>query len=159
MIQGVLGAIWWPLWVIWRISSHFGSIFSRFGIPPDPILGRFWLFLLIVFCFASFKNQSQNLSTYTFFHENCSKRKFSSKPFLQEIITRPAVTQAKQDAQTTKPPDLQLGFGGMRGAFEFKSSRSRKSMKAKMHGKTKPRQERIVDIRNVTDKSSIFSQN
>ena len=33
-------------------------------------------------------------------------------------MPRPAVTQAKQDAQTTKPLDLQLGFGGMRGAFE-----------------------------------------
>ena len=41
----------------------------------------------------------------------------------------------------------------------FKSSRLRKSMKAKMHGKTKPRQERIVDIRNATDKSSILSRN
>ena len=39
----------------------------------------------------------------------------------------------------------------------FKSSISRKSMKAKTHGKTKPRQERIVDIRNMTDKSSILN--
>ena len=104
--------------MIWSISSHFGSICGRFGIPPDPILVRFWLFLLAVVCFAIFENQSQNISTYNFFHENCSKMKFSSKPFLQEIMPRPAVTQAKQDAQTTKPLDLQLAFGGMRGAFE-----------------------------------------
>ena len=30
---------------------------------------------------------------------------------------------------------------------QFKSSMARESMKAKMHGKTKPRQERIVDVR------------
>ena len=35
----------------------------------------------------------------------------------------------------------------------------RQSMKPKTYGKTKPRQERIVDIRNVTDKSSIFNRN
>ena len=39
---------------------------------------------------------------------------------------------------------------------QFKSSISRKSMKAKTHGITKPRQERIVSIRNMTDKFSIF---
>ena len=41
---------------------------------------------------------------------------------------------------------------------QFKNSTARKSMKAKTHGKTKPRQERIVDLRNMTDKSSILSQ-
>ena len=44
---------------------------------------------------------------------------------------------------------------------QFKSLIARKSMKAKTHGKTKPRQERverIVDIRNMTDTSSISSR-
>ena len=36
---------------------------------------------------------------------------------------------------------------------------ARKSIKPKTYGKTKPRQERIVDIRNMTDKSSILNRN
>ena len=40
----------------------------------------------------------------------------------------------------------------------FKSSISRKCMKAKTHGNTKPRQERIVDIRNMLE-SLILSRN
>ena len=35
---------------------------------------------------------------------------------------------------------------------QFKSLIARESMKAETHGKTKPRQERMVSIRNMTDK-------
>ena len=42
---------------------------------------------------------------------------------------------------------------------QFNGLIARKSMKPKTYGKTKPRQERIVDIRNMTDKSSILNQN
>ena len=41
---------------------------------------------------------------------------------------------------------------------QFKTFIARKSMKAKTHGKTKPRQKRIVDIRNMTNESSILSR-
>ena len=41
---------------------------------------------------------------------------------------------------------------------QFNSLIARKSMKPKTYGKTKPRQERIVDIRNMTDKSSILNR-
>ena len=40
---------------------------------------------------------------------------------------------------------------------QFKSLIARKSMKPKTYGKTKPRQERIIDIRGMTDKSSILN--
>ena len=36
---------------------------------------------------------------------------------------------------------------------------ARKSMKPNTYGKTKPRQERIVDIRHMSDKSSILNRN
>ena len=42
---------------------------------------------------------------------------------------------------------------------QFKSSIARKSMKPDTYGKTKPRQERIEDIRNMSDKSSILNLN
>ena len=41
---------------------------------------------------------------------------------------------------------------------EFNSLIARESMKPKTYGKTKPRQERILDIRNMTDKSSILNR-
>ena len=40
---------------------------------------------------------------------------------------------------------------------QFKSFTARKCMKAKTHEKIKPRQERMVDIRNVTDQSSVLN--
>ena len=45
--------------MIQRICFDFGSIFGRSGVPPDPILGRFWLFLglffaLLLCCLAAF---------------------------------------------------------------------------------------------------------
>ena len=40
---------------------------------------------------------------------------------------------------------------------QFNSLIARKSIKPKTYGKTKPRQERILDIRNMIDKSSILS--
>ena len=40
---------------------------------------------------------------------------------------------------------------------QFNSLILRKSIKPKTHAKTKPRQERIVDIRNMTDKTSILN--
>ena len=42
---------------------------------------------------------------------------------------------------------------------QFNSLIARTSIKPKTYGKTKPRQERIVDIRNMIDKSSISNQN
>ena len=42
---------------------------------------------------------------------------------------------------------------------QFNSLIARKSIKPKTYGKTKPRQERIVDIRNMTDKSAILNRN
>ena len=41
---------------------------------------------------------------------------------------------------------------------QFKSFIARESMKAETQGKTKPRQDRIVDIRNTIDISSILSR-
>ena len=38
---------------------------------------------------------------------------------------------------------------------QFNSLIARKSVKPKTYGNTKPREERIVDIRNMIDKSSI----
>ena len=42
---------------------------------------------------------------------------------------------------------------------QLKNLVARKSMKGRTHGKTKPRQERIVSIRNMTGKFSIFCRN
>ena len=42
---------------------------------------------------------------------------------------------------------------------QFNSLIARKSMKPKTYGNTKPRQDRIVDIRSMTDKSSILNLN
>ena len=39
---------------------------------------------------------------------------------------------------------------------QFNSLIARKSIKPKTYGKTKPRQEKIIDIRSMTDKSSIL---
>ena len=52
-----------------------------------------------------------------------------------------------------------MTYGRRLADQQLKSLIARESIKAKTHGKTKPRQERIVDIRNVIDKSSIFSRN
>ena len=41
---------------------------------------------------------------------------------------------------------------------QFNSLIARKSMTPKTYGKIKPRQERIVDIRNMIDKSSILNR-
>ena len=42
---------------------------------------------------------------------------------------------------------------------QFNHLIARKSMNPKTYEKTKPRQERKVDIRNMTDKSSILNRN
>ena len=41
---------------------------------------------------------------------------------------------------------------------QFKNLVARKSMTARTHGKTKPRQERIVHIRSIVDKYLILSR-